>query len=354
MSLEFAIGRQGDLAQALCLVGANGVHTPVPSAQVYPPLLDLFDHCNRDLFNSALTDCIVTLRARKNSLGFYHAKKFVSLDDPTAFVDEIALNPEAFSKCSLRGVADTFVHEMCHHARQHCGAPPPRSGYHDEKWAAIMRSIGLMPSDTGAVGGRQTGYRMSDYVIEGGPFALSFERLAATGWSIGWADVAALALDPEFVEGGVAVKSPRRTRESFRCDACTMTAESRASAQLVCLPCALAARPDLASFLGQFKLGLKERNGARRVFACSAPLLPAWVEKRLETAPEHSDRRGIAQLHTELFGPISPRSLEEWPLVWRLIAGKAVANTRDAITYAYERFEAAPEYRAGRTKKEIA
>jgi hypothetical protein len=79
--------------------------------------------------------------------------------------------------------------------------------------------------------------------------------------------------------------------------------------------------------------------------------LPVWVESRLKTAPEHSDRRGLAQLHTELFAPISARTFEEWPLVWKLVAGRAVTPTRAAIALAYERFQAAPEYRAGRTKK---
>jgi hypothetical protein len=79
--------------------------------------------------------------------------------------------------------------------------------------------------------------------------------------------------------------------------------------------------------------------------------LPVWIEGRLETAPRYSDRRGLAKLHTELLGPISPRTLEEWPLVWQLVNGRAVTPTRDAIALAYERFQAAPKYRAGRTKK---
>jgi hypothetical protein len=79
--------------------------------------------------------------------------------------------------------------------------------------------------------------------------------------------------------------------------------------------------------------------------------LPPYVEKRLETAPYYSDRRGFAQLHTELFGPISPRTLEDWPLVWQLVNGRATTNTRDGIVVAYERFQAAPKYRAGRVKK---
>jgi hypothetical protein len=79
--------------------------------------------------------------------------------------------------------------------------------------------------------------------------------------------------------------------------------------------------------------------------------LPDWVERRLETAPHYSDRRGLAQLHGQLFSPISPRSFEEWPLTWQLVNGRAVTNTRDAVALALARFQAAPKYRGGRAKK---
>jgi hypothetical protein len=326
---------------------------------MYAPLLIGFTHFNNDLFSGELPDCLLTIRAKGRTQGFYSPKRFAAVKDPTVLIDEIAMNPACFSVEPRREIAATIVHEMNHHWQEHCGTPP-RNGYHDREWATKMRSIGLVPSDTGTVGGRQTGYRMSHYIIENGAFARSFERLAATGWQIGWGDAAALAIDPAFVEGGVIVgDGPKpKKREAFKCGSRSITAEARASAQLVCLPCALAARPDLADFLQQFKFKLVERRTGR-VFACSdvsarPTSLPLYVEKRLETAPEHSDRRGIAAIHTELFGPISPRSLEEWPLVWKLVAGKAVANTREAITYAYQRFRDAPEYRGGRTKKELA
>jgi hypothetical protein len=78
--------------------------------------------------------------------------------------------------------------------------------------------------------------------------------------------------------------------------------------------------------------------------------LSARINRRLETAPHHSDRRGLAELHNELFGPISPRTFEEWPLTWQLVNGRAVTNTRDAIELAHARFQAAPKYRADRAR----
>jgi hypothetical protein len=79
--------------------------------------------------------------------------------------------------------------------------------------------------------------------------------------------------------------------------------------------------------------------------------LPAVIADRLRAAPLNSDRRSLAQLITEMVAPVSPRTLEDWPLTWRLVNGKAVTDTRTAIEVAYRRFQAAPEYRGGRAKK---
>jgi hypothetical protein len=82
-----------------------------------------------------------------------------------------------------------------------------------------------------------------------------------------------------------------------------------------------------------------------------AVLLPEWVKRRIETAPEYSDKRTLAQLFTECFGPISYRTIEDRPLVWQLHNGRAVTHTRTAFEAEFARFDAAPRYRAGRSKK---
>ena len=60
----------------------------------------------------------------------------------------------------------------------------PSGSYHNKEWAAIMKGVGLQPSSTGAVGGKETGHRVSHYIIPGGPFAKAFAELAATGWRL--------------------------------------------------------------------------------------------------------------------------------------------------------------------------
>jgi predicted SprT family Zn-dependent metalloprotease len=215
-SADYATSDQ-EAVRLIAVKTKSGVYTPTPSAQMYVPLLEAFNHFNDELFGGALPDCLVTIRAKGRTQGFYHAKRFAALRDK-AVTDEIAMNPAFFPARPLRDIASTFVHEMAHHWQEHRGRPP-RNGYHDREWAAKMRSIGLMPSDTEAVGGRQTGYHMSHYIIEGGAFALSFERLEACGWQIGWGDAVTVTGAPTG-EGGGAVESPKPKRERYVCSGC--------------------------------------------------------------------------------------------------------------------------------------
>jgi hypothetical protein len=77
----------------------------------------------------------------------------------------------------------TLVHEMTH-VWQHVFGKPSARGYHNKEWAAKMKSIGLMPSSTGMVGGKETGQRMRDYPIPNGRFLKACDDLFATGWKL--------------------------------------------------------------------------------------------------------------------------------------------------------------------------
>lgn len=87
--------------------------------------------------------------------------------------------------------------------------------------------------------------------------------------------------------------------------------------------------------------------------------LDAWVRQAtqvavasalpdLSTLPRNVDRRAGAELITRFFFPVSPRSLEVWPLVWRHVNGKAVVATADLFAVAEAKLSAAPPIRGGR------
>jgi len=49
-----------------------------------------------------------------------------------------------------------------------------------------MKEIGLQPSHTGEPGGKETGQKVSHYIIEGGRFALAVSKLKAGGFALRW------------------------------------------------------------------------------------------------------------------------------------------------------------------------
>ena len=240
VSADCATDRREDFAVPPPVVvrTESGVYTPTPSEQMYVPLLQAFNHFNNELFGGELPHCLVTIRAKGRTQGFYHAKRFAALGSK-AVTDEIAMNPAYFPADPLREIAGTFVHEMTHHWQAHHGAPP-RNGYHDRQWAAKMRSIGLQPSDTEAVDGRQTGYHMSHYIIENGAFALSFERLEASGWQIRWGEaIAATPAGGGEGAGEGVVGGPEPKRLKFVCPGCGQNVYGSPKTAVRCDPCGL-------------------------------------------------------------------------------------------------------------------
>lgn len=75
--------------------------------------------------------------------------------------------------------------------------------------------------------------------------------------------------------------------------------------------------------------------------------LPANLDPAL--LPRYSTRLQLSAIHAKYFGPLSPRTLENWPLAWRIVNGRAVADTRQFLAEAERRFNQAPVIRGGRT-----
>jgi SprT-like family len=148
----------------------------------YGGLQEAYDHFNKTLFEGSLPDCFITYQRKANSMGYFSADRFAGRVGKFA-KHELALNPDTFIGHTDQQVCQTLVHEMVHAWQQHCGKPSAR-GYHNKEWAAKMKAVGLQPSSTGAVGGKETGQRMGDYIIPGGSFTVAFAELAAIGWGL--------------------------------------------------------------------------------------------------------------------------------------------------------------------------
>jgi SprT-like family len=148
----------------------------------YSGLQEAYDHFNRELFDGQLPDVFITYQRHANSAGHFSPDRFAARVGKFG-KHELALNPDGFIGRSDKQICSTLGHEQHHVWQQAHGKPSPR-GYHNKEWAAKMKAIGLQPSNTGMVGGKETGQRMLDYIIPDGAFTIAFAELASMGWRL--------------------------------------------------------------------------------------------------------------------------------------------------------------------------
>ena len=70
-----------------------------------------------------------------------------------------------------------------------------------------------------------------------------------------------------------------------------------------------------------------------------------------EPMPVRVDRRQGAKLISARLFPISPRTLETWPVRWRRVNGRALCETDELLAVAEEKFASAPSILGGRKTK---
>jgi hypothetical protein len=195
----------------------------------YSGLQDAYDHFNAALFEQSLPDVFITYQRKANSHGYFSPDRFSGRVEKVGR-HELALNPDAFIGQTDEQILQTLVHEMTHVWQHHCGTPAARS-YHNKEWSANMKSIGLMPSSTGMVGGKDTGACMSDYIIPGGAFSQAYEELAANGWR--------LNLQSAPRQGP---KSTPNSKTKFTCATCGQNAWGKPDLDINCRPCGIRMR----------------------------------------------------------------------------------------------------------------
>ncbi len=199
---------------------------PIP--QSYLPLHRASVFLNRRLFNNELPACLITLQRKRSALGYFAGRRFKSTDG-AHITDEIALNPTHFSKRGAKNVLSTLAHELAHQWQQHFGKPS-RTAYHNNEWAAKMREIGLVPSDTGRPGGKQTGQRMTHYIKRGGLFDRAADKLIAKGFVLAF-------VERNSKKSNLVALKKQLSKTRYCCPACALNAWAKPNAHLVCGAC---------------------------------------------------------------------------------------------------------------------
>jgi hypothetical protein len=184
---------------------------PITVAE-YSGLQQAFDFLNAKLFDGALPNVVITLECRAHSGGHFSPDRFTwRIGDDGHREHKISLNPDGFPGQTDEFIISILLHEMDHLWQQVFGKKKRKSyTYHDKEWAAKMKSQGLMPSNSGMVGGKETGQKMSHYIIPGGAYQQTFAALAASGWE--------LKLQSTIFAGGE--KKPKKDKTKYTCPSC--------------------------------------------------------------------------------------------------------------------------------------
>jgi len=122
---------------------------------------------NTTLFEGELPECMILVVRGKQFHGYFWPKNFQRIGSKEK-IDEIALNPDTMRR-PPKIVLSTLAHEMCH-LWQYSFGTPGRGRYHNKEWAEKMETIGLMPTSTGAPGGKRTGDHMTHFIIPEDPY----------------------------------------------------------------------------------------------------------------------------------------------------------------------------------------
>ena len=156
-----------------------------PTAETYSELEQAFAHFNRCLFGSGLPEVIFTYQRNRRTYGYFVPERFGKKGGQRSH--ELAINPVYFVLRPPVVILGHLVHNMCHIWQFEHGTPGC-PGYHNQEFASIMKEVGLLPSDTGAPGGKETGEKIGQSVIPGGKFEAGAKELLESSWSLSWFD----------------------------------------------------------------------------------------------------------------------------------------------------------------------
>ena len=204
-----------------------------PTQETYEAFQEAYEHFNWELFGGELPNCLIVLQRKNRALGYFSPERFNRKDGEQT--DEIALNPQYFEARSDIQTLSTLVHEMVHLWQAHYGKPG-RGRYHNREWADKMKALGLQPTDTGEIGGRETGDSMTHYIITNGKFEKVATDYLDRGFAIPWREVKREQppKEPSTVNGPEPPDDKNGKRVKYSCPKCKLNAWAKHGASLMC------------------------------------------------------------------------------------------------------------------------
>ncbi len=208
---------------------SNPAKLATPTRVQFSAYEKMFAYFNRALFADKLPLVILNFSRKTRTYGFFAPDRWAKSGEVR---DEISLNPAWLSRPALE-VASTLVHEMVHLWQWHFGTPS-RRGYHNEQWASKMEDVGLLPSTTGAPGGKRVGQAVSHYVDGQGRFMRAFAKMP-DAYRLPWA--------AEELDGPAKGKAKAKNKSKFTCPSCGANAWGKPDLLIVCATCGIDFEP---------------------------------------------------------------------------------------------------------------
>ena len=92
----------------------------------------------------------------------------------------------------------------------------------------MMEAIGLVPTDTGAPGGKQTGQKVTHYITDGGPFDRACRALIKQGFAVRYV---------ELWSDDTTRRKKAASKTKYTCPECDANAWGKPDLNLVCGDC---------------------------------------------------------------------------------------------------------------------
>ncbi len=111
-----------------------------------------------------------------------------------------------------------------------------------------MKQVGLHPSSTGMVGGKETGQKMSDYIIKGAAFDKACQSLLSTKFALKWGEfideVGDVCEDGDIggTDGNCEGKPKtmnRSNRLKYSCACCGVAVWGKPNLNIICGDCGM-------------------------------------------------------------------------------------------------------------------
>ena len=228
------------------------VDLPTPTEDQFNALNGAYKYFNKSLFKKLLPGCILNFSRLRNTHGFLAPYRWRRRESKSHDTHEISLTPTTLYRAPIE-IYSTLVHEMVH-LWQVVFGNPSRNGYHNKEWAEKMKELGLMPTDTGKPGGRETGQHMTHYILPNGKYEVAFKQMpekfillftsldgdlmkgliegAASG-----TDEGESGTPDEQTRKRMKLRTPSQNKASYTCPGCNVKVWGRPNLQIRCVSC---------------------------------------------------------------------------------------------------------------------